>query len=236
MLSKDRATTPFVADDLPPLQPTRHFGALEEDEPQKNLNQMDELVKALRYYVARDLVFLVSGGSVVVTFLYVFLPTAHHDKWPTISYALAAGIAYVVGYAVQDICSVIRIVTTAPVREPCCALQCVYRRFMRTPWQPLREMQSMDFLYRQQDGWDRASAKGKAPAYERLIMLLQFGTSGGPCALVCAGFLAWKARCSSLPFDIALAAGAAILGVSLLILGWLKAAQMTQLLKDPPPS
>ena len=79
---------------------------------------MGELVTALRHYIARDLVFLVSGGSVVATFLYVFSPVPILSGWPTISYVLAAGIAYVVGYAVQDICSLAGFVTTAPVQKP----------------------------------------------------------------------------------------------------------------------
>ncbi|SRR6266851_7063836 len=196
---------------------------------------MDELAKTLRYYVARDLVFLVSGGSVVVTFLYVFPFAGNPGNWPTISYALAAGIAYVLGYALQDFFSMLRIVTTAPLRQPWCVMRCVYFLFERRHWEPLREDQDMNFLYRQLDEWDRASARGEAPAYERLVMLMQIGTSGGPCAFVCAGLLGWKAHRSCLTFDIAFSIGAGIFGAALLILGRLKAAQMTQYICLPLP-
>lgn len=199
---------------------------------------MDELVKALRYYVSRDLVFLVSGGAVVATFLYVFAPTSiGFDKWPTLGYALAAGIAYVIGYAIQDVFSVVRLVTTAP-GNPGCLMRCVYRCFTRECWRPVDvSKEGMKRLYVQQTKWERASAEGRVPDYERVVMLMQIGTSGGPCAGICAVLLLsrWWFQ-SSGKFDLALGVGAAGLAVILFLLGRLKRAQMTRFLTcDPPP-
>jgi hypothetical protein len=90
----------------------------------------------------------------------------------------------------------------------------------------------MSCLYKRQDKWDRAGAEGKAPTYERIIMLMQIGTSGGPCALICAVFLFCAVYLLGRKADIALGIGAMTLGAALVILGWLKAAQMTRLLVE----
>jgi hypothetical protein len=82
----------------------------------------------------------------------------------------------------------------------------------------------MSCLYKRQDKWDRAGAEGKAPTYERIIMLMQIGTSGGPCALICAVFLFCAVYLLGRKADIALGIGAMTLGAALVILGWLKAA------------
>lgn len=194
---------------------------------------MDELVKALRHYIARDLVYLVAGGTVIATFLYGFPPTLDPKRWPTVLYLLTGGIAYVVGYVVQDICSVLRLVTTAPVPDPGRVTRLVYRLFMRTPWQPIDR--DMRHLYQQQREWERASAEGHAPEYERTVMLMLIGTAGGPCGLISAVLLLIRRAQFTPSFDFAVAIGAAILGIALLILGRLKAAQMTQILTDDPP-
>src|SRR5262249_5341654 len=129
--------------------------------------------------------------SVVATFLYMFRGSVeiHPDTWRTPTYLLAAGIAYIVGYVAQDVASISRVVTTAPVQQPWRVMQSVYLRFKQTKWKPVGDI---DTLYKRQAEWERESAKGNAPDYERTILLMQVGTSGGPCALVCAVLLIVK--------------------------------------------
>ena len=164
----------------------------EEDSAVEREEEMDELVKSLRYYISRDLVFLVSGGSVVATFLYVSTDSPWIDAghWPGV--VLAAGIGYVIGYAAQDLASIFGLVTTAPVREPGCFMREVYKRFNGMSWEDIT--QEMKSLYETQGKYERASAKGDAPDYERIVMLMQIGTSGGPCALTCTVLLALKSQ------------------------------------------
>jgi hypothetical protein len=62
---------------------------------------MGDLIQVLRRFVARDLVYLTGGGCVVASFLYALgrLPSGSEH---TVFYILLAGIAYVMGHALQD--------------------------------------------------------------------------------------------------------------------------------------
>jgi len=186
---------------------------------------MDELVRTLRYYISRDLVFLVSGSSVVATFFYVSTdsPWIEIGHWPGV--VLAAGIGYVIGYTLQEIASIAGLVTTAPIREAGWFMEEVYERFNSRPWEAITK--EMKLLYETQGEYERASAKGDAPDYERLVMLMQIGTSGGPCALICTVLLALKSQHS-------LALASLLLGMSLILVGRLKAMQLARFLAEGP--
>lgn len=62
---------------------------------------MDELLKALRHFIGRDLVLVIAGGTIVATFLYATnrLPSAA-DSW--VLFLLLGGVGYFVAYAIQD--------------------------------------------------------------------------------------------------------------------------------------
>ena len=61
---------------------------------------MNELAKALKHFITRDILYLIGGGSVVCAFLYLF-DRLTLSPMPTAFYYLAAGIGYAVGYASQ---------------------------------------------------------------------------------------------------------------------------------------
>jgi len=95
-----------------------------------------ELPKNIRQFIVRDLVFLTGGGSVLTSFLYCFdrLP---RKETPVAFYLLGAGVAYVIGCALQDLFSIARIVTTGPVPRPGKFLQFIYRSFTGEEWTDL---------------------------------------------------------------------------------------------------
>jgi hypothetical protein len=205
---------------------------------------MNELVKAVSRYITRDLVYLVAGGAVLLTFFYArSTPLQAGADWPIPVYLLAAGIGYIVAYTVQDICCVLRIVSTAPLHSPWWPLRCLYRAFRRKPWQKIPN--DVDFEEAEANVPECRTAE-----YERVIMYMQIGTTGGPCALVCAVLLALKVEWKEVKWgawkwwgsdDFVLFVAAVLLGLALVLLGRLKAAQLARFLfrtscRTGPPS
>ncbi len=142
---------------------------------------MDELAKAFKDFIARDLIFIIGGSSVVLAFLYLFDCFRPYDAFPVPYYLIAAGIAYTVGYALQDFSCLIGFVTTARLhlKPPSCFVQCLYSRFLRE--EPWKNTKGLD-LDRAAD-WIKEKPHQRAE-YERIITLMQVGTTMGPCSLV----------------------------------------------------
>ena len=138
---------------------------------------------------------------------------------------LLAGIAWVVGYAVQDRASIVGIVTTAPVRRLRWPAKPAYRRLTGEDWQDIPTTIA--------DLNEATVAEGQPrEEYERVVTLMQAGTAVGPCLLVSAILLLgkwwWGQRAD---VDLALAVSTVLLGLLLILLGWVKAAQRSKLLQ-----
>lgn len=180
---------------------------------------MDELFKALRHFIVRDLVFVVSGGAVVGAFLYRFdrLPKAE-DSWVVL--ALLAGLGYFVAYALQDGLSITRLVTTADLKEPNAFVKWLYRRFTYRDWVAI----TVDL----QEARDKITDDKILARLERIVTLKQVGTAGAPSLLACAVlfFSRWWARAE--PFDVVVALSSGVFAVVLLALAWLKGAQQAE--------
>ena len=181
---------------------------------------MDELVKALRHFITRDLVFVVSGSAVIGALLYRFerLPRLE-DSW--LIFGLLAGVGYFVGYALQDGLSLTPLVTTAYVQRPNRFVQWLYRRFTRTEW---RQIHTIDLVRAR----ERITDEKTLARLERIITLKQVGTAGGPSVAVCAVLFLSNWWASGAVFDLAVATAGAILGPVLICLGWLKGAQQAE--------
>lgn len=142
---------------------------------------MDELAKAFKDFIARDLIFIIGGSSVVLAFLYLFDCFHPYDRFPVPYYLIAAGIAYTIGYALQDFfCLTPLVKTTYLYPTPSnCFVQCLYSRFLRgKPW---ADTQGLDLD--RADDWIKEKPHQRAE-YERIITLMQVGTTMGPCSLV----------------------------------------------------
>lgn len=183
---------------------------------------MDEVIKAFREFITRDLVLIISGGAVVGTFLRVFrrLPEPT-DHW--IMFALLAGIAYFVAYAIQDTLCILRVLPSAPVSSPVAFVRYMYRGFYRREWVTIERNVELDEARHK-------VPMGRQPELERLVTLQQIGSAGGSCIFLSGiGFLAeWLQSRSS--FDIAVAIAGCVIGLVLVCLAWLKAAQRAQFL------
>ena len=97
-----------------------------------------ELPKSIREFLIRDLIYIVGGGCVLISFLYRFdkLPD---ERTPIAFYLLGVGIAYVIGSTVQDLFSIACLVTTGPVVKPGKFIRFIYHRFTVELRQELKE-------------------------------------------------------------------------------------------------
>ncbi len=200
---------------------------------------MNELVKALKNFVVRDIIYIIGGSSVIVSFLYLFNKTDMLGKEThTAIYLLVAGLAYIIGYCIQDTASWIRIVTTASFFEPWPSLIWFYRRFLHREWVPIFP-DIVDAEERRNEIFERldkaeliiqekTSVDNKAER-DRIISLMHMGTTMGPCSLVSGILLFIKAfidRNYTFRFNITLTVSVLIISGLMIVLAWIKALQL----------
>ena len=180
---------------------------------------MDQLFAALRRFLTRDIVFVIGGGALVGAFLHLF------DRLPTtadslILYALLAGLSYFLAYALQDSLSLTPLLTTTAVTNPTQFVRWLYRRYERRPWQPVpAELDESYHRFPNDEQWAE---------FQRIVTLQLIGTAGGPCLVGCSVLflVRWCIHC--IQFDLALTVVSVWLGLTLVCLSWLKAAQRAQ--------
>jgi len=186
-------------------------------------------VKAFTKFFSRDVVYILGGGSILLGLLYVY------DKLPGsnlgfIAYVVGIGLSYVIGYAVQDILTLLRLVRTKAGVSPNWFAAFLYRCFERRSSLDFPEVKNEDYENAKRWLYTKAPERFKED-HERTESLKQIGTVVGPC-LTLAGILVLfgKTIKSKIPFDVALVAGAVGLGTALWVLGWLKVTQQAQYL------
>ena len=190
---------------------------------------MDELVKTLRHFITRDLIFLVGGGSVVASFVYTFgLPPTSKD--PVVLYLLVVGISYVLGYALQDASGLLHVLPTTAPRKLNRYQRWFYKCYTREPWQ---DIPGTTNFQRAEEGLQH----GRQIAWlERITSLRQVCTTVAPCWVVSAGLLGirrWQK--GGQDFDLPAAFAGLCIAVVLGHLAWVKAAQEAQYLHEHPP-
>jgi hypothetical protein len=82
---------------------------------------MNDLVRIIREFLYRDLAFILGGTIVIGSFVYstqLWPPNVDLQNPPLWSLILFPAMAYVVGYAVQDVGGLIGISYTGYVTEP----------------------------------------------------------------------------------------------------------------------
>lgn len=110
---------------------------------------------------------------------------------------------------------------TVPVRKPNVILRCIYKHYLRQEWATIDTEISPD-EHRANTALERQTE------LERLVFLQQVGTAGGPCFVLC-GLLFYAAfRANQRPLDLYVSAVGVVLGLLLILLAWLKAAQRAQ--------
>jgi hypothetical protein len=180
---------------------------------------MEAIVKAVGSFIYRDLVLIIGGSSVVVAFLYTF-GASSPANFSGLQAAAVAAIGWVIGYVIQDTSCLIGFVTTTTSFKPWKCVKSMYKRYHHRDWDDELPEDCREFGF----------------ARERAVGLLMIGTCVGPCWVIAAFFLlicqCSQASChppESRGFLWCLFWASLVLGVLLICLGWLKAAQLNRM-------
>jgi len=174
----------------------------------------------------RDIVFILGGGLVIFSLLHYFdnVQKVLELRWGF--YLFVGGIAYVIGYAVQDGAGLLRIVTTRDYFKANWFVKFLYERFTGQDWKDIEPFDSVKVRIT----IDEKASGRSIGRLERYNSLRQIGTTIGPCGLISAiifGLHLFKAKSE---FAITLTVVAFILSLLLICLGWVKTAQYMQFL------
>lgn len=191
---------------------------------------MNELVKSLRHFVVRDIVFMIGGGIVISSFFYVFpeLRPKHDDH--VVVFLFIAGLSYVIGYGIQDGANWLGLTKVAPAHKLSCALtKHAYKRITGEEWADIIK----EVNFREAERCiDADNAEGVR--LERIIGLKQVGTTVGPCCFVASIAIVvghWDSFGGE-GQDIALVISGIVFGVLLIMLSRAKAAEQGKMLEE----
>jgi len=206
---------------------------------------MNELFKALKNFIVRDIIYIIGGASVILSYLYLFDKISIIEKCSTFGYLYIAGIGYAIGYCIQDIFSVFGLTTTEYYFEVPYHIKQIYEHFARQPWKDVPKFGMNEVIQIN----EKAHEDNKYEL-QRIISLMQVGTTMGPCAIL-SGLLLYckfpfiflespygfsltglKVILENLLFVWALAGVVILIGILLILLGWLKAAQQMKFTYD----
>ena len=172
---------------------------------------MSKLVKSIRNFIIRDIIYILGGASVILGFLYVWGKIDVSKKSININivpesaniifYIIGIGLAYAVGYCLQEIFSLLHIVKTSDYFRPWFPLRWLYRCLAGERWQdifpdiPKGRRRRWDVTKRLRQANiiinEKASQDDKTHR-EWIASFIMVCTTLGPCALVSGVLLLWK--------------------------------------------
>jgi hypothetical protein len=182
---------------------------------------MENLVKALGRLATRDIPHIIGGASVILSFLYLFANLSIPIDLSTPEVLLFVGIAYVVGYTIQDTLGLTPIINSSIVVRPGAFLKWLYKKWARTEWEVAKNFD----IYREYVQMYIHLNFEQTTAIERIIFLKTIGNSTGSNWLVASLLLGIKGLNTPTTFNISLAVSAFIISVILILLGWLQGLQ-----------
>ena len=184
---------------------------------------VNELAKLLKHFVTRDLMYIIGGSWVVSAFAYLIGWTPNM-QYPSAYLLVLVGLSYCVGYAIQEVSSVTHLVKTAEI-PPHQWARWLYRRFTGECWKPVPNLEPGDYF---RMACSKGISRRGRTQLERTVTLVQVGATGGPCAIV-SSVLFLIALCvgrGAVEFGLMLAS--LFLGISLVVVNWVKSAQLMQ--------
>lgn len=172
---------------------------------------MSKLVKSIRNFIVRDITYIVGGGSVILSFLYVWGKIDVSKKTINITiipesanivfYIIGIGMAYAVGYCFQEIFSLLHIVKTADYFRPRFPLRWLYRCLVGEKWEDVfpdipkgrgRRWEVTKRLRRANIMINEKASPDDKIHREWMSSFIMVCTTLGPCALVTGLLLLWK--------------------------------------------
>lgn len=187
------------------------------------------VTKLLQDFLARDLLYVLGGFSIEICFYFLVfgsLPTLPPSPFQG---SLLIGSAYVIGYAVQDLLSLTRLVTTSTSVVPGRFVKWLYKRFEGKFWvEPsiVLDRAKRELLYVHVSEQSLSDLR-------RMIFLKHIGAAMGSSWFLCAVLLFVKFLVSKTGVELSLqksellsiAIGLTILSLGLLGLGRVKSEQ-----------
>jgi len=187
---------------------------------------MDEFVKAFRHFITRDVIYVIGGSCIVVSFLYAF-DRFHTADMPIAIQLFVAGVSYVLGYAAQEAFGLLRVTSTEHQPNPPSLVLWLFRRFTHKTWTPIDaatyESASATVAQRTSDIGDEALSR-----LDRIIVLKQVGTTMGACGAVSSVVVGMRALRSGDAFDVALSIGILAATVVLIAIAWVKRLDLSR--------
>lgn len=190
---------------------------------------MNNIAQVIRYFIYRDLIFILSGSTIIVSTFYFY------EKLELISRGLSIvflfyfiGFSYIIGYVVQDIFGLLKInPVRAYLKAPPSIVKRLYRWFEGEDWlhpnvedEDIKNIQIE--MYNAGEEWDRSKA-----FLERILVLKQISTAMFPSFLISSLIIGLHAITTKSNMDFILSMLFLFLSFLLLILGWIKSAQET---------
>lgn len=180
---------------------------------------MDEIIKAMQRFLARDLLYILGGGSVIFSALICFQITLPENPGAFVL-IFTAGIAYVIGFAIQELISLTPFLKTAHFK-PKKFTKWIYKVFNSMTLEVNDKIDNISpFIHTYQNLNER-----QIEQIERIINLKTVGAAMGSNWLVASVFLAIHAVRQPSILTIFMAVSVAFLGIFLLIIARVKGAQ-----------
>lgn len=185
---------------------------------------MNELAKAIRHFIARDVIYVIGGGTVILSIAYWLDIDEKWKSYPAAIYWFGVGILYVVGYTIQELISLLGIIRTGSVRKLWRPIEFFYNRFTGSLWEDLESVDLQDAnatvdWY----GNERQIAK-----IERTITLKHISSTMGACALVSAFVVGSHFFVDYSGYDLAIASVIFAFTAVWIVMCWVKCGQEQQ--------
>ncbi|MFZ0034999.1 MAG: hypothetical protein WAK60_08450 [Sedimentisphaerales bacterium] len=172
---------------------------------------MSKMAKSVRNFIVRDIAYIIGGISVILSFLYVWGKidvskkainiTIIPESANIIFYIIGIGLAYAVGYCLQEIFSLLHIVKTADYFRPWFPLRWLYRCLMGERWEDIfpdipkgwrRRWDVTKRLRRANITINEKASQDDKTHREWITSFIMVCTTLGPCALVSGLLLLWE--------------------------------------------
>ena len=172
---------------------------------------MSKMAKSIRNFIVRDMTYIIGGISVILGFLYVWGKidvskksiniTIVPESANIIFYIIGIGLAYAVGYCLQEIFSLLHIVKTADYFRPWFPLRWLYRCLMGERWEDIfpdipkgrrRRWDVTKRLRRANITINEKASQDDKTHREWIASFIMVCTTLGPCALVSGMLLLWE--------------------------------------------
>ena len=183
-----------------------------------------EIFGTFKEFIYRDLFYVAGGVSVLLATTFAFNVPIDYKGWTGVYLAV---LGYVVGYALQEIVSIVGLVTTS-YREPNRFIKWVGKRFSPSEdWESLPPVDNLD-LSALRNCLDQHCGESCQKRINRTINLKQVGSSMGSSLLITTFILVLAAI--NHPNDkwyVPLAVISFLLSLFLIIINWVKQTEQS---------